>query len=109
VRDAARRMAELQAGAMPICGNDDRLKGMITDRDIAVKVVAAGKDPETTEVPRWRDVYCCGTHGMDNSPGSVASKNLGPASLRSSVTHRTLGRDWGAAGRRRRAPAPTDG
>lgn len=50
VRDAARRLAELEAGAMPICGDDERLKGMITDRDIAVKVVAEGKDPEATEV-----------------------------------------------------------
>src|SRR3954468_8701784 len=49
VRDAARQMAELRGGAMPICGDDDRLKGMITDRDIAVKVVAEGKDPEATE------------------------------------------------------------
>jgi CBS domain-containing protein len=33
VRDAALRLAELGAGAMPICGEDERLKGMITDRD----------------------------------------------------------------------------
>jgi CBS domain-containing protein len=50
VRDAARQLAELHAGAMPICGDDERLKGMVTDRDIAVKVVAQGKDPEATEV-----------------------------------------------------------
>lgn len=50
VRKAAQRMAELQAGAMPICGEDERLKGMITDRDIAVKVVAKGMDPDATEV-----------------------------------------------------------
>jgi CBS domain-containing protein len=50
VREAARRLAELRAGAMPICGDDNRLKGMVTDRDIAVKVVAQGKDPEATEV-----------------------------------------------------------
>lgn len=50
VRKAAQRMAELHAGAMPICGEDQRLKGMVTDRDIAVKVVAKGKDPEATEV-----------------------------------------------------------
>lgn len=30
---------------MPICGEDDRLTGMLTDRDIVVKVIAAGKDP----------------------------------------------------------------
>jgi CBS domain-containing protein len=50
VAEAARRMAKLDAGAMPICGDDQRLKGMITDRDIAVKVVAEGRDPEATEV-----------------------------------------------------------
>jgi CBS domain-containing protein len=45
VADAAKRLAELDVGAMPICGEDDRLKGMVTDRDIVVKVLADGKDP----------------------------------------------------------------
>jgi len=44
----ARRLAELGVGAMPICGEDDRLKGMLTDRDIVVKVLAQGKDPGST-------------------------------------------------------------
>ena len=48
VLDAARRLAELDVGAMPICGEDDRLKGMITDRDIVVKVLAQGRDPQAT-------------------------------------------------------------
>ena len=47
--DAAKQLAELDVGAMPICGEDDRLKGMLTDRDIVVKVLAQGKDPETTK------------------------------------------------------------
>jgi CBS domain-containing protein len=47
--DAAKRLKDLDVGAMPICGEDNRLKGMLTDRDIAVKVVAAGKDPASTE------------------------------------------------------------
>ena len=47
VLDAAKRLAELDVGSMPICGEDDRLKGMITDRDIVVKVLAQGKDPAT--------------------------------------------------------------
>ncbi|MEV4244727.1 CBS domain-containing protein [Streptosporangium canum] len=42
---AAQVMRELGVGALPICGSDDRLKGIITDRDIVVKCVAAGKDP----------------------------------------------------------------
>jgi CBS domain-containing protein len=46
--DAAKRMAELDVGVMPICGDDDRLKGMLTDRDIVVKAVAQGVDPAAT-------------------------------------------------------------
>jgi CBS domain-containing protein len=49
VLDAAKRLAELDVGAMPICGEDDRLKGMITDRDIVVKVLANDKDPASTK------------------------------------------------------------
>ena len=48
VLDAARRLAELGVGAMPICGEDDRLKGMLSDRDIVVKVLAEGRDPGST-------------------------------------------------------------
>ncbi|MEH0416776.1 CBS domain-containing protein [Streptomyces sp. B21-083] len=44
---AARRMKELDVGALPICGPDDRLHGIITDRDIVVKCLAKGKDPKT--------------------------------------------------------------
>ncbi|NXY94028.1 CBS domain-containing protein [Streptomyces sp. BR123] len=43
--DAARRMSELDVGALPICGPDDRLHGIITDRDIVLKCLAKGKDP----------------------------------------------------------------
>jgi CBS domain-containing protein len=43
--EAARRMRTLDVGALPICGDDDRLHGMITDRDIVVKCIAAGGDP----------------------------------------------------------------
>lgn len=48
--DAARAMRDLQVGALPICGEDDRLHGMITDRDIVVHCVAEGTDPATTKV-----------------------------------------------------------
>ena len=41
---AARRMRDLKVGAMPICGEDDRLHGIITDRDIVVRCVAEGGD-----------------------------------------------------------------
>src|SRR4051794_8461992 len=48
--DAARAMRELGVGALPICGDDDRLKGMVTDRDIVVRCVAEGADPGATQV-----------------------------------------------------------
>ena len=50
VLDAAKRLSELDVGSMPICGEDDRLKGMITDRDIVVRVLAQGKDASQTKV-----------------------------------------------------------
>ena len=49
VLDAAKRLADLDVGALPICGEDDRLKGMLTDRDIVIKVLAEGKDPSSVK------------------------------------------------------------
>jgi CBS domain-containing protein len=48
--DAAQQLARLDVGAMPVCGGDDRLNGMITDRDIVVKALARGLDPGKTKV-----------------------------------------------------------
>ncbi|MGJ6123998.1 CBS domain-containing protein [Mycolicibacterium sp. Y3] len=45
---AAQHMAELGIGALPITGDDGRVRGMLTDRDIVVKCLAAGRDPNTT-------------------------------------------------------------
>ncbi len=50
VRSAARHMAANGVGALPICGDDGRLHGMITDRDIVVRCVARGLDPDITAV-----------------------------------------------------------
>lgn len=50
VLDAAKRMADLDVGALPICGEGNRLKGMITDRDIVTKVLAQDKDPRAVRV-----------------------------------------------------------
>jgi CBS domain-containing protein len=45
VATAAQRMRDLGVGSLPICGADDRLHGILTDRDIAVKCIAEGRDP----------------------------------------------------------------
>ena len=50
VADAAKKLKELGVGSMPICGEDDRLKGMITDRDIVTKVIAEDRDPTMVKV-----------------------------------------------------------
>ncbi|KZB79406.1 CBS domain-containing protein [Amycolatopsis regifaucium] len=45
ILDAAKKMASESVGALPICGEDGKLQGMLSDRDIVVKVLAEGKDP----------------------------------------------------------------
>jgi CBS domain-containing protein len=47
---AAELMQALDVGALPICGEDNRLHGMLTDRDIVLKVVAKGLDPSKINV-----------------------------------------------------------
>lgn len=48
--DAARKMRDHDVGALPICGEDNRLHGVITDRDIVVRCIAEGGDPKTAHV-----------------------------------------------------------
>ncbi|MFF0905460.1 UNVERIFIED_CONTAM: CBS domain-containing protein [Kocuria sp. CPCC 205316] len=47
LQEAAQKMKDLDAGALPICGEDNRLKGVVTDRDIVIKCLATGGDPRT--------------------------------------------------------------
>ena len=42
---AAQMMRDKQVGSLPICGTDNKLKGILTDRDIVVKCIASGRDP----------------------------------------------------------------
>ncbi len=48
--EAAQMMRDFDVGPLPVCGSKDRLVGIITDRDIAVRGVAEGRDPRTTSV-----------------------------------------------------------
>ena len=47
---AARMLEHNNIGALPVCGNDGRLCGILTDRDIVIRCLAAEKDPHTTVV-----------------------------------------------------------
>ncbi|KOG42261.1 CBS domain-containing protein [Streptomyces decoyicus] len=49
VLDAACKLTDMGVGALPICGTDDKLKGVLTDRDITVKVLGKGRDPQQTK------------------------------------------------------------
>ena len=57
LKEAAEKMRSMDIGALPVCEND-RLVGMLTDRDIAIRAVAEGRDPMQTCV---RDAMSAGT------------------------------------------------
>jgi CBS domain-containing protein len=79
IRDVAKIMAEIDAGAMPV-GENDKLVGMITDRDIAIRGVALGKGPDTPvrEVMSTEQVlYCYEDDELDN-----IAKNMGDERVR---------------------------
>jgi CBS domain-containing protein len=65
--EAARMMAEIDAGVLPV-GENDRLVGMITDRDIAVRAVAQEKPPTTKvrEVMSREVLYCFDDQELDD-------------------------------------------
>lgn len=54
VSTAAHKMAELGVGALPICSSENRLVGVLTDRDIVVRCLAADGDPNTTKAGEFR-------------------------------------------------------
>jgi len=78
IRHAARMMVELDAGALPV-QQDDRLVGMITDRDIAVRGVAQGKSPDTPvrDVMSQELLYC-----FDDQEIEDVARNMGEVKVR---------------------------
>jgi CBS domain-containing protein len=78
IREAARLMAELDSGILPV-RDGDRLAGMITDRDIAVRAVAQGRGPDTAvrEVMTDDVKYCY----EDDDTGDVA-RNMADIQVR---------------------------
>ena len=78
IRDVAKIMADIDAGAVPVSEND-RLVGMITDRDIAVRAIAQGKGPDTPvrEVMSQEVKYCFDDEELDH-----VAKNMGDIRVR---------------------------
>jgi CBS domain-containing protein len=78
IKDAAKRMKDEDIGALPV-GENDRLIGMVTDRDIAMRGVAEGRAPETTPV---RDVmsekilYCFEDDSIEDAAQCMAEHQV---------------------------------
>jgi CBS domain-containing protein len=79
IQKAAQQMAEEDVGFLPV-GAGYRLVGMITDRDIAVRAVALGRDPARTkvrEVMTDRVLYC-----FDDEEADAAGENMSRLQIR---------------------------
>jgi len=77
--DAARKMRKLDVGSLPICDPEQRLVGMITDRDIVVRAIADARDLEETKV---RDImtpevqYCLEEHDVQHAARIMRNKQI---------------------------------
>ena len=78
IREAAQLMVQLDAGVLPVA-EGDRLIGMITDRDITVRAVAAGRGPETLV----RDVMSAEVkYAFDDQPVEEIARNMADIQVR---------------------------
>ena len=78
IQDAAKIMLEIDAGALPV-GENDKLVGMITDRDIAVRAIGAGKPPTTRVVDvMTKEIKYC----FDDEDTAHVGRNMGEQQVR---------------------------
>lgn len=77
LRDAARAMADLDVGSLPVC-DGRKLLGMITDRDITIRAVAEGKSSDTpvSEVMTDDVVWCNDTDSVDDVLQQMADAQI---------------------------------
>jgi CBS domain-containing protein len=79
IYEAAEKMSHLDIGPLPVC-EGDRLIGMLTDREITVRAVAAGRDPRTTQV---RDVMTPDVvYGFDDEEVHTAARLMAQYQIR---------------------------
>ena len=77
IAEAARLMAECDAGVLPV-GEDDRLVGMITDRDIAIRAVAKDLPPDTPvrDVMSKEVLYCFEDEALEHVADNMGEQRV---------------------------------
>jgi len=79
IAQAAERMRDLNVGALPVCGANDRLVGIITDRDITIRGTADGSQPEATAVDELMTphvFYCFEDQEIDEAARLMREKQV---------------------------------
>jgi len=79
LREAAGKMRDLDVGPLPVCGDNDRLVGMLTDRDITVRAVAEGWDPNSTHVSDAMSegiAYCYEDQDIEDAAQMMREKQI---------------------------------
>ena len=79
IAHAAERMRDLEVGSLPVCGNDDRLAGIITDRDITIRATAGGCDTQITLVEAVMTpgiVYCFDDQTVEDAAKLMEDKQI---------------------------------
>ena len=78
LQEAARKMRDLDVGPIPV-SDGTRLQGMVTDRDIAIRAVAEGRDPASTKVSEVMTpeiVYCFEDQDVDDAVRIMEEKQI---------------------------------
>ncbi|MAT15916.1 MAG: inosine-5-monophosphate dehydrogenase [Planctomyces sp.] len=78
LQEAAEKMRKLNVGSLPVCGENDKLAGMITDRDIVIRAVAEGRDcqSEVREFMTPRIEYCFEEDSIEEAAALMREKQI---------------------------------
>ena len=77
---AARNLTHYNIGMLPVCGSDGKLRGVITDRDIVTRCLAAGRSPEETTVGQ---IMTAQVHSVEpTADASLAAAMMGKRQIR---------------------------
>ena len=80
VEVAARALAHYNIGALPVCGSDGKLCGMVTDRDLVIRCVAANKSAASTNVRQVMTGQVMSVH--PDTDAAVAAHLMGRQQIR---------------------------